>query len=157
MLYTLIFHTKHWGFFTVFTEAIRLLKSKLRLKLNPSDKRAKIQDCDFILGLLQAVASSRENFSLSQLRLSVGKFVGTTIGASAFNERMGTSSLANNLKMVLKELILYTGSRSNTSPAAAQLANKLGVSEVCAVDGSMVTLWDGLQNHFKGQLWLKFN
>lgn len=134
----------------MFTEAIRLLKSKLRLKLNPSDKRAKIQDCDFILGLLQAVASSRENFSLSQLRLSVGKFVGTTIGASAFNERMGTSSLANNLKLVLKELILYTGSRSNTSPAAAQLANKLGVSEVCAVDGSMVTLWDGLRDHFKG-------
>jgi hypothetical protein len=124
-------------------DSLRSFKSKLQSKRNSHDKRAKIQDSDFVIGLLQAVATAKDNFSLAELRLSVCQFIGITIGASAFNERLGTASLVQHFRISLEDLIKSTRSNS-TSTAAVQLAKKLGVNEIIGVDGSMITLWDGL-------------
>ena len=130
-------------------DSLRSFKSKLQSKLNSHDKRAKIQDTDFIIGLLQAVATAKDNFSLAELRLSVCQFIEISIGHSAFNERLGTASLVQHLRLALGVLIQSVGSR-NTSIDAVELAEKLGVKEIIGVDGSMVTLWDGLSDIFKG-------
>ncbi len=129
--------------------SLRSFKSKLQSKLNSHDKRAKIQDNDFVVALLQAVATAKDNFSISELRLSVCQFIGITIGASAFNERLGTASLVKHFRIALGVLIQSMIS-NNTSVAATELVKKLGVTEIIGVDGSMVTLWDGLSDVFKG-------
>lgn len=58
------------------TQALRSFKSKLRSCLNPADSRATIQDSDFIIGLMQALAKANGNFSLAQIRLAVCAFLG---------------------------------------------------------------------------------
>ena len=89
------------------SESIRLVKSKLHAAFSSTDQRAKIQDGDFIVGLLEATADSPESFSLASLRLSMCSFVGETIGQSAFNERMGTATLKNQVQqLALCPLIL---------------------------------------------------
>ena len=130
-------------------DSLRSFKSKLQTKLNSSDKRAKIQDSDFVIGLLQAVAQAKGNFSLSEIRLSVCQFLGLSIGASAFNERIGTTSLAKHLKLALEILINSTIS-NDSNLVASEIAVKLGVNKIIGVDSSMVTLWDGLSDVFKG-------
>jgi hypothetical protein len=118
-------------------------------RLNSSDKRAKIQDGEFIVGLIQAVATVKNNFSLAGLRLSVCHYIGISIGASAFNERIGTASLTSHLKNFLGTLMAST--LSNTSgEEVASVSKKLGVKEIIGVDASIVTLWDGLSGIFKG-------
>ena len=79
-------------------DALRSFKLKLHRALNSTDRRAKIQDCDFIIGLLQAVANAKGNFSLGDLHRSACIFLGIKIGRSAFNERLGTTSLVKNLQ-----------------------------------------------------------
>ncbi len=130
-------------------DSLRSFKSKLQSKLNSHDKRAKIQDSDFVIGLLQAVATAKDNFSLSELRLSVCQFLGITIGMSAFNERLGTASLIGHFRIALDALI-QSSITNNSSVAASRLAKKLGVEDIIGVDGSLVTLWDGLNSVFKG-------
>lgn len=130
-------------------DTLTLLKSKLSLKLNSSDKRAKIQDSDFVIAVTQAVAVAKNNFSLASLRLSVISFSGIKIGSSAFNERLGTISLVNHLKMTLKVLLSFS-SAINSDGAAALLAKKLKVTEIIGTDASLVTLWNGLSEHFAG-------
>jgi len=61
------------------SESFRLLKSKIHAAFSTTDRRAKIQDGDFIIGLLKATADSSESFSLASLRLSMCSFVGETI------------------------------------------------------------------------------
>ena len=129
------------------TEALGLLKSKLRSALNSSDRRAKIQDSDFIIGLMQAVAKAKGNFSLSQLHQNTCLFLGLKIGKSAFNERLSTASLVKNLQMTLAVLMsLVVGDNAK----AGALLMKVGVTEIIGIDASMVSLWDGLSGHFKG-------
>ena len=130
-------------------DSLRFLKSTLQSKLNSSDRRAKIQDSDFIIGLIQAVAKAKGNFSLSELRLSVCQFLCISIGASAFNERIATAALVSNLKGTL-EILIKSMASDKSSLAAFELEKKLNVKEIIGVDGSMVTLWDGLSNVFKG-------
>lgn len=130
------------------TDALRIFKSKLQSSLSSSDRRAKIQDADFIIGLVYAVASSKSNFTLADLRLAACNYLGTTIGRSAFNERLATAALVKNLRLALASLIGI--SVANSSPAATSLAAKLGVASIVGIDASMVTLWDGLSDLFKG-------
>jgi len=132
----------------MFADSLRSFKSKLQKNFNSSDKRATIQDSDFIIGLLQGVAKSKNNFTLAELRLAVCTFIGSTICRSAFNERISTKNLAEDLKLALK-LLLNLISKKSTNDIN-ELALKLGVTTIVGVDGSMVTLWDGLCDFFKG-------
>lgn len=129
------------------TETLRSFKSKIHTALNSSDRRAKIQDSDFIIGLLQAVAKAKSNFTLSDLHQSMCMFLKIKIGRSAFNERIGTSSLVKGLQLSLTVLVTAIVGRNR---AVTDLHKKIGVSEIIGIDASMVSLWDGLCEHFKG-------
>lgn len=129
------------------TDALRLFKSKLHTALNAADRRAKIQDCDFIIGLLQAVAKAKGNFSLGELHRSMCMFLEIKIGRSAFNERLGTASLVKGLQIALAVLM---GTVIQKNALATALLKKAGVAEIVGIDASMVSLWDGLSEHFKG-------
>lgn len=127
--------------------ALHSFKSKLHSALNSSDRRAKIQDSDFIIGLLQAVAKAKGSFTLSELHTSVGAFLDIKIGRSSFNERLTTTSLVKGLQMALAVLMsLVVG--ENVKVVA--LLKKIGVTEIIGLDSSMVSLWDGLCEYFKG-------
>jgi hypothetical protein len=128
---------------------LKSFKSKLQAAFNSSDSRAKIQDSDFIIGLCQAVASAKGNFTLAELRRSVCHFLKITIRSSAFNERLGTASLVKHLQLALGLLLSLLVSKEQSDEACA-LSKKLGVSEIIGIDSSMVTLWDGLCETFKG-------
>lgn len=129
------------------TDALRSLKSKLHSVLNSSDRRAKIQDSDFLLALVQAVAQAKANFTLAELHRSVCMFLGIKIGKSAFNERLTTASLVKGLQMTLAVLMtLVVGENAK----ASALLKKIGVTEIIGIDASMVSLWEGLCEHFKG-------
>jgi len=129
------------------SNALCFFKSKLRSQLNSEDRRAKIQDSDFIIGLMQAVAKAKGNFTLAQLRLSTCAFLGAMIGTSAFNERLGTAGLVNNLQAALT-ILRVAGLKTNNS--CQGLKGSLGVDEIIGIDASMVSLWDGLSTYFKG-------
>jgi hypothetical protein len=129
------------------TDALRFLKSKLHTALNSSDSRAKVQDSDFVIGLLQAVAQAKGNFSLAGLNRSMCTFLGIKIGRSAFNERLGTASLVRSLQLALAVLI---ATLIGNNSSASSLLKRVGVKEIIGIDASMVTLWDGLCHHFKG-------
>lgn len=129
------------------TETLKALKSKLYAALNSSDRRAKIQDSDFILGLVQAVAKAPGNFTLFYLHQAANLFFDLEIGRSAFNERLTTSSLVKNLQIALAVLMSLCVSKNEK---VSDLLKKIGVSEIIGIDSSMVSLWDGLRNHFKG-------
>lgn len=45
-------------------KSLKQFKSKLQKNLNSSDRRAKVQDRDFIIALLQAMTKAKKNFSL---------------------------------------------------------------------------------------------
>ena len=47
-------------------EAIENIQTKLQCALNPRDKRAKSQDYEFFVGLLQATSATSENFKSKQ-------------------------------------------------------------------------------------------
>lgn len=128
-------------------EALRSFKSKMHTILNSSDRRAKIQDSDFIIGLLQAVAKAKSNFTLSELQQSICMFLEVKIGRSAFNERLGTASLIKGLYLTLSALIAEVAGRDKST---TDLYKKIGVSGIIGIDASMVSLWDGLCEHFKG-------
>ena len=147
-------HPKLWvhyllkvGCTLMLANALRSFKSKLQTALNATDRRAKIQDSDLIIGLLQAVSQAKGNFSLGDLHRSVCMFLGIKIGCSAFNERLGTKSLVKNLQFALSVLMTSGFSKD---PAATTLLKKIGVVEIIGIDASMVSLWDGLCEHFKG-------
>ena len=129
------------------SEALKLFKLKLHRGLNSSDRRAKVQDSDFIVGLLQAVASAKRNFSLGELNRSMCLFLGIKIGRSAFNERLGTSSLVKGMRLALTVLMTVAIKKNSSSSA---ILKKVGVAEIVGIDASLVTLWDGLAKHFKG-------
>lgn len=128
---------------------LKSFKSKLNSNLNSTDKRAKIQDIDFIFGLIQAVARQKENFSLADIRLSTCHFLGELIGRSSFNSRLGTKSLVTQLTFVLS-LIMTKIQECQAIEGRDQVAKKLGVEAIIGIDSSMVSLWDGLSKHFKG-------
>ena len=132
------------------SESIRLVKSNLHAAFSSTDQRAKIQDGDFIVGLLEATADSPESFSLASLRLSMCSFVGETIGQSAFNERMGTATLKNQVQHTLKTLMGEAFRLQNASASSMDIAQKLGVSTIIGVDSSIVSLWHGLAKCFSG-------
>ena len=132
------------------SESFRLLKSKIHAAFSTTDRRAKIQDGDFIIGLLKATADSSESFSLASLRLSMCSFVGETIGQSAFNERMGTATLKNQVQHTLKTLMGEAFRLQNASASSLDIAQKLGVSRIIGVDSSIVSLWHGLAKYFSG-------
>ena len=121
----------------------------MQTAFNSEDRRAKIQDGDFILGLLYATANASEKFSLSFLRLSVCNFLGVVVGQSSFNERVATESLIRQIQHVLG-ILLKTAAAPGVDQQACKLAEKLGVESIVAVDGSLVSLWDGLSKEFKG-------
>lgn len=129
-------------------EAIQSLKSKLHRTLNNEDNRAKIQDADFVCCLLQAIAQARGNFSLNTLRLAVCTSVGCMINSSTFNGRIATASLVENIKVALNALL--SASATNQTETSKAIAAKLGVSGVVGIDGSLVSLWDGLKDYFGG-------
>lgn len=129
------------------TDVLRQLKSEMSKSFSASDQRAKIQDSDFIIGLIQAIATSKKNFSLADLRRRSCTYLGVHIGQSAFNERLGTASLAQGLQIVLG---IVMAMRFEEKKVVSTLKQQLGVNEIIGVDSSMVSLWDGLRNHFKG-------
>ena len=129
------------------TDVLRQLKNEMSKSFSLSDQRAKIQDSDFIIGLIQAIAGSKDNFSLAELRRRSCSFLGIHIGQSAFNERLGTASLVQSLQTVLGIILAM---RLDEKGAVSTLKKKLGVDEIIGVDSSMVSLWDGLCNHFRG-------
>lgn len=128
---------------------LKSFKSKLKSDLNSTDRRAKIQDIDFIIGLIQGVAQQKENFSLADIRLSVCNFLGEFICRSSFNSRLGTKSLVTQLTFVLG-LIMEKIHEYQAIQGRDQIAKKLGVDVIIGIDSSMVSLWDGLSEHFKG-------
>jgi hypothetical protein len=130
--------------------ALQSIKSKMHATFNLSDARAKIQDGDFVPALIQAVATSKQNFSLAQLCRTMCDFLGTKIGKSAFNQRLGTASLIAHLQLVLQTLLNDSFLKSKSKNLIEPLLTKLGVSEIIGIDASMVSLWDGLSKHFKG-------
>ena len=130
-------------------KSLRKLKSTLQTALNANDRRAKIQDGDFIVALLHATAVGTDSFSLAMLRLSVCSFLGIVVGQSAFNERMGTESLLRQVQLTLG-VLMKEASMVRSSRQAAGLADRLGVESIVGVDGSLVSLWDGLSETFKG-------
>jgi hypothetical protein len=130
-------------------EAIQSLKSKLHQGLNNSDRRAKIQDADFVVGLLQAASGMNGNFTLADIRLQLCAILGWTIGCSAFNERLCTPSLVSHLRQLVGILIDELRSQQ-PDRFQAQLLDQLGVKSIVGVDASVVTLWDGLLDHFGG-------
>ena len=130
--------------------ALQSIKSKLHSVLNSFDRRAKIQDSDFVLGVVLAVASAKENFSLSDLRRAACNFLGINIGCSAFNERLGTASLVQHLQVVFSVIFDRKLEKYKKDVPTENLLKKLGVSQIIAIDSSMTTLWDGLCKHFKG-------
>lgn len=133
---------------------LRKFKHQFVTLFNNHDRRAKIQDAEFIQGLLYAIASDDASFSLASLRRRMCTFLGINIGRSAFNERIGTKSLAQQLLQVialmLQELQRLHFEQSEKPKQAKIITKKLGVSDIVAVDGSMVTLWDGLKDAFPG-------
>ena len=129
------------------TDVLRQLKSEMSKSFSASDQRAKIQDSDFIIGLIQAIATSKKNFSLADLRRRSCSYLGVHIGQSAFNERLGTASLAQGLQIVLG---IVMAMRFEEKKVVSTLKQQLGVNEIIGVDSSMVSLWDGIRNHFKG-------
>ena len=129
-------------------EMIVALKTFLHTSLNNVDRRATIQDGDFICGLIHAVAQAKKNFSLSDLRLFMCTHLGVAIGASAFNERLGTASLVFQLRGALEAVLnLFEFDKAKASQV---LADALGVSNIVGIDGSLVTLVDGLAETFRG-------
>lgn len=130
------------------TETVPALKQKFRSSLNSHDRRAKIQDNDFVCGLLQAVATAGDQFSLADLRQSVCQFTGVEIVQSTFNERMRTDSLVLHLKDALKTVMTSISSQNHQNHE--KLLKKLGVSQIIGIDGSMVSLWDGLAKEWPG-------
>ena len=133
----------------IVTDYLQSLKSKLNSSLNSKDKRAKIQDSDFVTSMLQAVAQMKDNFSLAELRLCVCSFIGITIGTSSFNTRIATASLSSHLMEVLA-FTLSKIYKNQQMAGADELAKKIGVQRFIGIDGSIVSLWDGLSEHFKG-------
>ena len=129
------------------TDVLRQLKNEMSRSFSSSDQRAKIQDSDFIIGLIQAIAGAKDNFSLAELRRLSCSYLGIHIGQSAFNERLGTLSLVQGLQTVLGVVLAMSLEKKG---AVAALKKKLGVDEIIGVDSSMVSLWDGLHNHFRG-------
>lgn len=130
------------------TDALRIFKSKLHTSLNSQDRRAIIQDSDFVVGLIQAVAKAKGNFSLSSLHQSVCLFLDAKIGRSSFNERLGTLSLVKHLQLALATLLMMRPPTDVKSFSA--LYKKIGVSGIIGIDASLVSLWDSLCEHFKG-------
>ena len=63
----------------MFADVIRRLKGELCNSLSSSDRRAKIQDSDFIIGLVQGVAGAKDNFSLAGLKQLTCSFLGIFI------------------------------------------------------------------------------
>ncbi len=53
------------------TDILCFLKQKLKNLLKSDDSRAKIQDADFIVDLLQTVGQAKGNFSLGDLHRSL--------------------------------------------------------------------------------------
>ena len=131
----------------MFTDVVRTFKSKFQTALNSTDRRAKIQDSDFIVAILQAVAEAKKNFTLAELHRLACLFLEKKITRSAFNERLGTASLVKNLKMALQILMTISLTKNVQTK---KLLKKIGVREIVGVDASLVTLWDGLKDHFKG-------
>ena len=129
------------------TDVLRQLKNEMSRSFSSSDQRAKIQDSDFIIGLISAIAGAKDNFSLAELRRLSCSYLGIHIGQSAFNERLGTLSLVQGLQTVLGVVLAMSLEKKG---AVAALKKKLGVDEIIGVDSSMVSLWDGLHNHFRG-------
>ena len=76
-------------------------------------------------------------------------FLGTTIGSSAFNERMATASLTKQLRHTLAVLMEEAHSRQRAH-LNNELLDKLGVSSIVGVDGSLSSLWHGLADFFPG-------
>ena len=121
------------------SEPLRSIKPKIHAAFNSHDRRAKIQDGDFIMGLLQATCGTTKSFSLSALRLSMCSFLGTTIGSSAFNERMATASLTKQLRHTLAVLMEEAHSRQRAH-LNNELLDKLGVSSIVGVEFFELTL-----------------
>ncbi|MFK7873237.1 MAG: hypothetical protein AB8C84_08715 [Oligoflexales bacterium] len=125
----------------IIAETIAALNQKLQPPLNSHDRRAKIQDYDFICGLLQARATAGNSSSLADLRQSVCQFTGCEIVQSTFNERMATGSLVRHLREALKIAVDSTVNKNLS--AYDGLLETLEVSKIIGIDGSLVSLWDG--------------
>jgi hypothetical protein len=78
-------------------DALSLLKSKLSSKLNSSDKRAYIQDSDFVVALIQAVAGAKNKFTQ--------KSFSTTLGVMFF---LAAVSLKSSLRSSLVDLTIWS-------------------------------------------------
>ena len=76
-------------------------------------------------------------------------FLGTTIGSSAFNERMATASLTKQLRHTLA-VLMEEARDQRRSHHSSELLDKLGVRSIVGVDGSLASLWHGLAEFFPG-------
>lgn len=131
------------------SKALATLKSTLQNTFKNDDRRAKIQSGDFILGLLHALSVETKSFSLASLRLAACAFLNKTIGRSAFNERMATPNLRKQVYKILQILMKQAFLRRK-DPSVKGLVQKLGVKSIIGVDSSLVSLWEGLSDTFKG-------
>lgn len=129
-------------------DAMKTFKKAACTIFNNKDNRAKIQDADFVVGLVYAKAHVGKNFSLSMLRTTVCSFLDKSIGSSAFNERLTTKSLT----MSLHKIFLYLLSKVilQKTNFEQDILKKTGVCKIIGVDSSIVSLWDGLSAFLPG-------
>jgi hypothetical protein len=123
--------------------------TSVRKIFNNNDKRANIQDGDIILGLAKGFSTNLDIKSQSDLRVAVTDFTGVNVRKSAFNERISTREFHLNCKLAFLILVKINSKHRHFSPAQG-IAKILGVDKVVGVDGSIITLWDGLSDKFKG-------
>ncbi|MFK7872200.1 MAG: transposase [Oligoflexales bacterium] len=128
-------------------EAMAALSQKLHSSLNSCDRRAKIQNSDFICGLLQVSATASNKSSLVDLRQSVCQFMGCEIVQSVSNERMASDSLVRHLKEALSTVVI---SIANKKLSTYDGLLEIQGAKIIDIDGSLMSLWDGLANHWSG-------
>lgn len=133
----------------MFSQSLPEFKEKLRSGLNCNDRRAKIQDSDFIVGLMRSLSGTNGAFSLNDLRRGVCSYLGISVGASSFNERLSRPSLIPQLMAAIAILVESIRSAGGSS-CATKIQKDLGVKGIVGVDGSLVSLWDGLKEAFPG-------
>ncbi len=92
----------------MFADVMRRLKGELCNSLSSSDRRAKIQDSDFIIGLVQGVAGAKGNFSLAGLKQlgywSAQRFIDIGNEKAFFLSRIKT-----NLKLTVTKAVYGMG------------------------------------------------
>lgn len=124
------------------------IKTKVKNQIPSKDKRASLSALDLIFGLIQALMVAKKNFSIADLRRNVIAFSGVKICRSSFLDRLKTRYIVKKLYLVLN--IIMMEFRNSLVKGEIKFLNNIGVTNLMAVDSTMVTLWDSLSLKFPG-------